>query len=40
VTITERGEIRNPIFRAVARYVFGYGATMEAFLDELRAHIG
>jgi uncharacterized protein YndB with AHSA1/START domain len=37
VTITERGEIRNPIFRAVARFVFGYGATMETFLDELRA---
>lgn len=37
VTITERGEIRNPIFRAVARFVFGYGATMETFLTELRA---
>lgn len=36
VTITERGEIRNPIFRALARFVFGYGATMERFLDELR----
>jgi uncharacterized protein YndB with AHSA1/START domain len=23
VTITERGEIRNPIFRALARFVFG-----------------
>ena len=40
VTITERGEIRSPIFRAVARFVFGYGATMETFLDELRSHVG
>ena len=29
LTITERGVIRNPIFRAVARFVFGYAATME-----------
>jgi ribosome-associated toxin RatA of RatAB toxin-antitoxin module len=39
VTITERGEIRNPIFRAVARFVFGYGATMEMFLHELRTRV-
>ncbi len=37
VTITERGEIRNPIFRVIARFVLGYGATMDTFLDELRA---
>ena len=40
LTITERGEIRHPIFRAAARFVFGYGATMETFLDELRARLG
>jgi len=39
VTITERGEIRNPIFRVAARFVFGYGATMETFLDELSARL-
>jgi uncharacterized protein YndB with AHSA1/START domain len=39
LTITERGEIRNPIFRAVARFVFGYGATMETFLNELRTRV-
>lgn len=39
LTITERGEIHNPIFRAVARFVFGYGATMETFLDELATHL-
>jgi uncharacterized protein YndB with AHSA1/START domain len=40
LTITERGQIRQPIFRAVARFVFGYGATMETFIDELRARLG
>ena len=39
VTITERGEIHNPIFRAVARFVLGYGATMDTFLDELATHL-
>jgi uncharacterized protein YndB with AHSA1/START domain len=39
LTITERGEIRHPIFRALARFVFGYGATIETFLDELRARL-
>ena len=28
-TITERGEIYNPIFRTLARVVFGYTSTME-----------
>jgi flagellin-like protein len=32
LTITERGEIYNPIFRALARFVFGYTGTMESFL--------
>jgi hypothetical protein len=32
LTITERGEIYNPIFRALARFVFGYTSTMESFL--------
>ncbi len=40
LTITERGEIYNPIFRALARFVFGYTSTMESFLaaatDRLR----
>jgi uncharacterized protein YndB with AHSA1/START domain len=35
LTITERGEIYNPIFRVMARYVFGYEATMAAYLDSL-----
>ena len=32
LTITERGEIYNPIFRALARFVFGYTSTMESCL--------
>jgi uncharacterized protein YndB with AHSA1/START domain len=35
LTITERGEIYNPIFRVMARYVFGYEATLASYLDAL-----
>lgn len=35
VRITERGEIYNPIFRFLARFVFGYNGTMEKYLQEL-----
>ena len=31
-TITERGEIYNPIFRSLAHFVFGYTSTMESCL--------
>ncbi len=40
VTITERGEIHNVIFRFMARYVFGYTATMESFLAALGWRLG
>ena len=35
LTITERGEVDNPIFRFVARFVLGYTATMEGVLRAL-----
>jgi uncharacterized protein YndB with AHSA1/START domain len=35
MTITEHGEIYNPIFRVMARYVFGYESTMAAYLESL-----
>lgn len=35
LTITESGEIYNPIFRVFARFVFGYTATMETYLRQL-----
>lgn len=40
VTITERGEVRNPVFRFLARFVFGHGGTMETFLEQLGARFG
>ncbi len=35
ITITERGEVYNPIFRFLSRFVFGHTATMETFLEGL-----
>ena len=35
LTITERGEIYNPVFRFMARFVFGYTSTMESYLRSL-----
>ena len=32
LSITERGEIYNVVFRALARFVFGYTGTMDSFL--------
>ena len=32
LTITERGEVYNVIFRTLSRFVFGYTGTMESFL--------
>ena len=40
VTITENGEIYNPIFRVVARFVFGYEATMASYLEALSKRLG
>ncbi len=36
LTITERGEIYNVVFRALAKYVIGYTGTMDSFLDAAR----
>lgn len=33
MTITERGEIYNPVFRALAKFVFGYTGTMDGCLQ-------
>jgi hypothetical protein len=40
VRITERGEVRNVIFRFMARFVFGYTATMETYLKDLGGKLG
>jgi len=39
LTITENGEIYNPLFRFMARFVFGYEATMASYLKALDAKI-
>lgn len=40
VTLTEDGSVYNPIFRFVSRFVMGHDATMNAWLEDLRAHLG
>ncbi len=40
VTITEDGQIHNPIFRLVSRWVLGYHATMDGYLTALGERFG
>ena len=40
LTITEEGEVYNPIFRFMARYVFGHTATLEEYLRALGSEFG
>jgi hypothetical protein len=40
LTITEDGEVRNPLFRFLSRYVFGHGGTLEAYLRALGQRFG
>jgi uncharacterized protein YndB with AHSA1/START domain len=40
VTLTERGEIYNPIFRFVARFLIGYTGTIETYLRSLGMKFG
>ena len=35
VRITENGEVYNPFFRFMARYVFGHTATQQSYLNDL-----
>jgi hypothetical protein len=37
VTITEDGEVYNPIFRFMSRFVFGHDATLKEFVSHLEA---
>jgi uncharacterized protein YndB with AHSA1/START domain len=39
VRITERGEVYNPIFRVLSRFVFGHTATQQEFLRNLGAKL-
>ena len=40
VTITERGEVYNPVFRFMSRFVFGHTATIDAYLAALTRRLG
>ena len=40
VTITERGEVRNILFRVMSRFVFGHTSTMEGVLHSLGRKFG
>ncbi len=39
LTITENGEVYNPIFRFMSRFVFGHRATIDAFLAGLQTRV-
>lgn len=36
LTVTERGEVYNPIFRFMSRFIFGYTATMDSCLAAMQ----
>jgi uncharacterized protein YndB with AHSA1/START domain len=40
ITITERGEVYNPIFRFMSRFVFSHHATIDAYLIALGKKLG
>lgn len=40
VAITERGEVYNPLFRFVSRFVMGHTATIDSYLRALGAKFG
>jgi hypothetical protein len=40
VTVTENGEVYNPIFRFVSRFVMGHSATIDSYLRALGTHVG
>ena len=39
LVITENGEVYNPLFRFMSRFVFGHTATIDRFLDDLGKHL-
>lgn len=40
LTVTERGTVRNPIFRFISRFVMGHASTIEGYLGALADHFG
>jgi uncharacterized protein YndB with AHSA1/START domain len=39
LTITENGEVYNPLFRVMSRFVFGHAATIDRYLRDLQEHL-
>lgn len=39
LSITEHGEVYNPLFRFMSRFVFGHTATLDRFLADLTRHL-
>jgi uncharacterized protein YndB with AHSA1/START domain len=39
LTITENGEVYNPLFRVISRFVFGHTATIDKYLGDLQKHL-
>jgi uncharacterized protein YndB with AHSA1/START domain len=40
VTMTEQGEVYSPLFRFMARFIFGHHATLERYARDLAHHFG
>ncbi len=40
LTITENGEVYNPVFRFFSRFVFGHYASIDKYLGQLQKHFG
>jgi hypothetical protein len=40
LSITENGEVYNPVFRFVSRYIMGHAATIDSYLKAVKARLG
>mgnify|MGYP002624440673 FL=1 len=40
LTLVEEGRVDPPLFRFMARFVFGHHSTLETYLEGLAAHVG
>lgn len=38
LTITEHGEVYNPFFRFMSKYIFGHDGTLKAYMNDLQAY--
>jgi uncharacterized protein YndB with AHSA1/START domain len=39
LVITENGEVYNPLFRLMSRFVFGHTATIDTYLEDLQRYL-